>query len=116
MRFIGYDLNATDGSDPAKVDKVYSDGTRIPLTDTAAIAAKDQEVQDYAADAQALTTQVQTVLNQIAARRTQIAADLTVASNASAATLKQVRDRQLNAEDQLLVTLERMIKALRRLV
>ena len=27
------DANGTDGSDPSKIDRVYSDGTRIPLSD-----------------------------------------------------------------------------------
>ena len=27
------DANGTDGNDPAKIDRVYPDGTRIPLSD-----------------------------------------------------------------------------------
>lgn len=39
------DANGTDGSDPAKVDRVYPDGTRIPLSEVdwkaAELAAKE---------------------------------------------------------------------------
>lgn len=39
------DANGTDGSDPAKIDRVYPDGTRIPLSEVdwkaAELAAKE---------------------------------------------------------------------------
>ena len=35
------DANGTDGSDPSLIDKVYPDGTRIRMNDSAAITARD---------------------------------------------------------------------------
>lgn len=51
------DARGTDGSNPALMEKVYPDGTRIALSDTEAIAAYDaiwQTQQDAATDAAAI--------------------------------------------------------------
>ena len=60
---MGYylDANGTDETDPAKVDRVYQDGTRIASNDTKAIAERKEIERAEELHRAELTAQVRKV-------------------------------------------------------
>ena len=62
------DANGTDGTDPTKVDRVYTDGTRVPLSEPEPVDKVQERIDfaDYRATVQAMLSAADDHLDAIA--------------------------------------------------
>ncbi len=101
----------------APISKVWPDGTRIALSDAAAIAAKDTAWAARGLNYQDVRDTYQQMMDTITADKAAIDADLVAINSVTTlAGLGAIVKKMLQRQAHLFIGLERVLKALRYLV